>query len=206
MPYDDYTTRARTVRLRLDATASRPPGRGRSWTVEAGHWGADAPTEKAAADAVTVGLHQFLTHYEPARILTFRGHTAVVELGQGGEDGTLCFQRRVLTPDDRVCLTSFRAADWSEAEAEARSSLAQQSTDWHDDASVHAAAAYLDSGPRGDDRYGSDELYRYAAWQRAAKAATDEGRPDWHEWASAHRQEFAIPRPTNDINAPTPTT
>jgi hypothetical protein len=206
MPYTEFTHRDRAVRVRLDATASRPPGRHRDWTVETGYWRAAAPTEKAAADSLTTGLHQFLTHYEPARILTFRGHTAVVELGQGGEDGALCFLRRVVTPDDRVCLTVFRVADWTEAEADARHSLAHQSTDWHDDTSVHTAAAYLDSVPHGGGTYGSGELYRYAAWQRAAKAATDEGRPDWHEWASAHQKEFAIPRLTNETGAQSPTT
>lgn len=196
MPHDDYTSRERAVRIRLDATASRPPGRCQGWTVQAGYWHAAAPTEKAAADALAAGLHEFLTQYEPARLLTFRGYTAIVELDLGAEDGSLEWHRRTVTPDGRVCLTSFRAATWAEAEADTRRSLAQQSTDWHDDASVHATAAFLDRGPRGEDRSGPDDLYHYAAWQRAAKAATDNGRLDWHEWASAHQQEFTIPRPT----------
>jgi hypothetical protein len=205
MLYNEFTHRDRAVRVRLDATASRPPGRRRDWTVEAGYWRAAAPTEKAAADALTTRLHQFLTHYEPARLLTFRGYTAVVELDLGAEDGSLCWRRRVITPDGRVSLSGFGAASWAEAEADTRTSLAHQSTDWHDDASVQDAAAYLDRGPRGDGRAGPEELYDYAAWQRAAKAATDDGRPDWHEWASAHRREFAVPRRTNETGDQSPT-
>lgn len=193
---DDYTIHERPVRIRLDAKASRPPGRGRAWTVEAGRWSASASTEKAAADALTAGLGQFIRHYQPPKLLTFRGYTAIVELDLGGDNGSLNWHWRTVSPDGRECLGYSGAASWAEAEAEARHSLARQSTDWHDDASVHGAAAYLDHyGCGGDDRYGSDELYRYASWQRAAKAAMDAGREDWHEWASAHAKEFAVPRP-----------
>lgn len=200
MPYNDFINRDRTVRVALDASASRPPGRRRDWTVETGNWRASAPTEKAAADALAAGLHQYLTHYEPARLLTFRGYTAVVELAQGFEDGSLCWRSSVVTPDGRVNQSSFGAANWAEAEASARNDLAHRSTNWHDDASVQDAAAYLARGPRGDDRARPEDLYDYAAWQRAAKAAADEGCPDWHEWASAHQREFAVPRP--DRGAP----
>lgn len=204
MHYDDYTTRNRTVRIRLDAVASRPPGRGRDWTVDSGYWSASALTEKDAADALTAGLSQFLRHYEPPRILTFRGHIAVVELDQGDGDELLSWRRRTVNPDGGVNLTSFTAADWDEAEAEARASLARQTTDWHDDASVHAAADYLDAGPRSNDRYGSDELYRTAAWKRAAKVAIESGEEDFHTWASTHREEFAVPRPTTPQKPATP--
>jgi hypothetical protein len=195
MRYDDYTTRERPVRIRLDATASRPPGRGRDWTVDFGYWGASARTEKDAADALAARLHQFLRHYDPPRILAFRGHIAVVELDLGHTEQSLSWRRRTVNPDGGVNLTGFTAADWDEAEAEARASLAWATTDWHDDASVHDAAAYLDGGPRSDDRYGSAELYRYAAWKRAAKVAIESGEEDFHTWASTHREEFAVPRP-----------
>ncbi|MEV8504518.1 hypothetical protein AB0368_06755 [Actinoplanes sp. NPDC051475] len=45
------------------------------------------------------------------------------------------------------------------------------------------------------DRYGPDELYHYAAWQRAARAAMNAGRDDWHEWAWEHHAQFAVARP-----------
>lgn len=100
-----------------------------------------------------------------------------------------------MRPDGGVDWAAFRAANWDEAEAQVRHDLAHRSTDWHDDDSVHEAAAYLHHGPTlADDRCGPDALYRYAAWQRAARAAMDAGRDDWHEWASAHEKEFAIPR------------
>ncbi|EWM19642.1 hypothetical protein [Kutzneria sp. 744] len=204
MPYDDYTTHERPVRIRLDATASRRPGRGRGWTVESGYWGASARTEKDAADALAAGLNQFLRHYEPPRILTFRGHTAVVELDQGDGDTSLFWRRRTVNPAGGVNLTGFAAANWAEAEAEARHDLAHQTTDWHDDASVHAAATYLDQGPCGDDRYRSHELYRYAAWQRAAKVAIESGQEDFHTWASTHREKFAVPRPETPEKPATP--
>ncbi|ALG06323.1 hypothetical protein [Kibdelosporangium phytohabitans] len=194
MLYDDVTVRDRTVLVRLTTTATRPPGRRQTWTAQAGHWHATASTEKAAADALAERLQQFLMHYEAPRLLTFRGHTAVVELAVG--DGTLYWKRHIVTPDGRVTLSVFGANGWAEAETEARYTLAQQSTDWQSDASVHEAAAYLDRVPRDDDRFGSAELYRYAAWQRAARAAIDNGRTDWHEWAGAHHQKFTIAPPT----------
>lgn len=168
--------------------------------MQAGHWRASAPSEKAAADTLATELYRYLTHYKPVRVLTFHGYTAVVELALGDRDGSLSWRRNVITPDGRVNLSSVSAAGWAEAEADARATFAHQSTDWHDDASVHAAADYLERGPHGHDRYASDELYRYAAWQRAARAARNEDRPDWHEWASAHQDEFAVPRP--DDGAP----
>lgn len=194
MPCNEFTHRERTVQVRLDATASRRPGRSTPWTVEAGSWRADATTEKAAADALAAGLHRFLARYEPARLLTFRGRAAVVQLDLAA-DGSLSWSHRVADPDGRTTTTVLAAADWAAAEACTRSALAHRTTDWHDDASVHAAAAYLDRGPRGGDQDAADELYRYAAWQRAAHAAIEAGRTDWHAWASAHQREFAVRRP-----------
>lgn len=209
MPYDYYTTHKRAVRIRLDVTASRPPGRGRDWTVESGHWRASARTEAAAADVLTAGLNEYLTHYQPPKILTFRGYTAILHLDLGGEDGALKWTRHTVKPDGRQTTTSFGAASWNEAEAEARTSLAWQSTDWHDDASVHEAASFLDRAAHNaadiDDRYCSVELYRYAAWQRAAQAAMESGQEDFHAWATTHREEFTVPRPAPPHNEASPT-
>jgi len=83
---------------------------------------------------------------------------------------------------------------WSDAEAAAQHDLAHRSTDWHDD-SVHTAAAYLAAGPAAPGSpYGPDELYDYAAFQRAARVALATGREDWHEWSTAHQHEFAVRR------------
>src|SRR5262245_61703907 len=74
----DYTIRDRTVRVELDVTATRPPGRGRTWTVEGGHWRAEGVTEKDALGALAAGLREFLARYGPPRVLAFRGYVAVV--------------------------------------------------------------------------------------------------------------------------------
>jgi hypothetical protein len=140
----------------------------------------------------------FLTHYERARLVSFRGYTAVVELDLGDDDNSVNWRRRTVRPDGVVGCAGFAAANGDDAEVQARHWLAHRTTDWHDNDSVHGAAAYLQAGPRcTDDRYGPDALYRYAAWQRAARAATEAGREDSHEWASAHAKEFAIPRPAH---------
>jgi hypothetical protein len=195
MSDDDYTIHKRGVTIRLDATASRPPGWRKPWTVEAGSWRVDAATEKAAADTLSERLRVFLTQYEEARLLSFRGYAAVVECDLGDDHNSVIWRRRMVSPEGRVDCAGFGAANWDEAEAHARHDLAHRSTDWHDDDSVHEAAAYLQHGPRlADGRHGPDELYRYAAWQRAARAATEDGRDDWHEWASVHAKEFAIAR------------
>jgi hypothetical protein len=82
-----------------------------------------------------------------------------------------------------------------DAEAQARYDLVRRTIDWHDDDSVHQAAAYLPQRRpnRGDSRCGPDELHRYAAWQRAARPAMEAGRDDFHEWAFAHEKDFALP-------------
>jgi hypothetical protein len=75
-----------------------------------------------------------------------------------------------------------------------RNDLAHRTTDWHDNESVHAGAAFV----AGRDRFGNeqrDEFYRYAAWQRAARHAMDNGITDWHGWASDHTAEFALTVP-----------
>ena len=73
--------------------------------------------------------------------------------------------------------------------------------DWHDDSSVHEAAAYIGRRRAPTDGWcGSDDLYEYAAWQRAAQTAINDGRDDWHDWAGRHATEFAITRP-EDVTA-----
>lgn len=191
----DQIARDCTVRIRLGATAVRPAGRRQRWTVEAGYWRADGTSEKAAVDALAEGLREFLTHYRTPMVLSFRGHTAVLWLELGDSDRAMAWTGRVVAPDGRVFYSVGAADSWEEAEARARYNLAQRTTDWHDDTSVHEAAAYLNARQVPDDWSGPDELYRYAAWQRAARSAMDAGREDWHEWASAHRTQFTISPP-----------
>lgn len=195
MFHDDHTVRECNVRILLGATASRPPGHRRTWTVEVGSWRADGPTEKVAAGALSERLRVFLTQYEEPRVLSFRGHTAVVSLALGDDHRAATWLQRIVSPDGHTALTSFGAANWDEAEACARHDLVHRCTDWHDDDSVHEAAASLHrSAQLADGRYGPDELYRYAGWQRAARAAIKAGREDWHEWATEHARSFMIPR------------
>lgn len=197
----DPINRERAVRVTAAATASRPAGRGQSWTAEAVHWRAEGRTEKEAVDRLAGNLAAFLAAYRPPAIVTFRGYTAVVSMARGDFDGRnpVTWQVSIAKPDGSVT-GGFGTSDggWEEAEASARHDLARHSTDWHDDASVQEAAAFLDAGQRFDDsRYGSEEIYSYAAFQRAARVAMDAGREDWHEWAMAHRAEFAVPRPAD---------
>ncbi len=194
----DSVVRERVVRLVVTAIASRPAGRGQSWTVEAGHWRAEGRTEKDAVDRLAGNLTAFLAVYRPPVIVTFRGYTAVVSLACGDFDGgnPVIWQQRTAYPDGSVTWgRGTSTSGWEEAEAGARYDLAHRSTDWHDDASVHEAAVFLEGGERFDDgRFGPDEIYKYAAFQRAAKVAMAAGRgDDWHDWATEHRAEFAVP-------------
>jgi hypothetical protein len=190
----DQIVRDCTVRIRLRATAVRPAGRRQRWTVEAERWRADGASEKAATDALADGLQKFLTHYRTPTVLSFRGYTAVLSLDLADGDQTMAWTERVVDPGGRVSYSGVAADSWEQVEARARYHLAQRSTDWLDDSSVDEAAAYLKSRPRLDDWSGPDELYRYAAWQRAGRAAMAADRDDWHEWASEHWAQFAVPQ------------
>jgi hypothetical protein len=192
----DQIVRDCTVRIRLGATAVRPAGRRQRWSVEAGYWRADGTSEKAAVEALAEGLHEFLTHYRPPSVLSFRGYTAVLSLDLSDGFHAMAWTVRVVAPEGGVSYSGVGADTWEQVEAQARYDLAQRSTDWHDDTSVHEAAAYLRKVRSGPDSWsGPDELYRYAAWQRAARAAMNAGRDDWHDWASEHQAQFTIAVP-----------
>lgn len=199
---DDTTIKNRTLRVPIDATAVRPPGRGRSWTIyagEVGHqWSAAASTEKAAADHLATGVQNFLNAYRSPEVLHYGGYVAVVSVEPyfGDGDNTPAWRQQVINPDGKVVNHGLSAGDWNEVLASARYDLVQMSTDWHNDASVHAAAEYLSSNRNCPSRPGPDEVYRYASWQRAANAAKDAGRDDLHQWASDHSSEFPVPRPS----------
>lgn len=207
MQQHEYTYHEKTIRPVLSATATRPPGRGREWTVEVGqHWRATGKTEKAAADLLAGLIGNFLIQYETPRIITFRGHTVVLSLSVGDGDNPVTWEQQTITPDGRVSYRSCASgASWDEAVASAQYDLAHRTTDWHDDDSVEEALDFVeDSKKVRPGYYGPAELREYARWQRAAKAAMDAGRADWHEWASVHWRdvEFAVPRPPH--NQPPP--
>lgn len=203
MDTDEWITRKRTVKPPVDVTITRPPGRRARWIAEVptedaelSGWRAEGASERAAADTLTARMSAFLANYRPPEIITFRGQVAVLSIATTCDDGPPHWQYEIIDGGKRAGSGGFSATSWAEAVADMRHNLAQRSTDWHDDASVWEAAEYLHGGDRF--RYGQlgpAELLRYAAWQRAAKAAKDAGRADWHEWAGEHRDEFAVPKP-----------
>lgn len=98
----------------------------------------------------------------------------MLEINLGDDYNPLTWHWRIMHPDGHVSAsTIYDTANWDDAEAQTRFDLVRRTTDWYDDESVHRAAAYLSKRgtARGDSQYGPDELYRYAAWQRAARAA-----------------------------------
>jgi hypothetical protein len=193
----EWTRHDRTVRVDVETVTTRPPGHRQAWTAEAGKdrpWRADGATEKEALATLTNALREFLAHYRPPTVLTFRSYVAVVSLDTGDSHNPIVWRQEVFHRDRRFSSSSGGGGSWEAAEAHARHNLAQASTDWHNDDSVREAAAYLEGGQRfGHGEYGPDEFLRYAAWQRAAKAAMAAGRDDWHEWAHQHRNEYTIP-------------
>lgn len=201
--YEDWTTRERNLRMSMSATLIRPPGRRQQWTARTGQdgaWEAQAKTEKEAADVLTFGLEAFLVYYKPPVVITYAGRVAVVSLDANSamvNDGAMLVSWRIQTvrPDGSSTQVVTSAHSWSEAEAAARYSLAHDATDWHDDASVHAAVAFLAGDQRLFDAYSPTALKDYAAWQRAARHAINNGVEDYHAWAGEHAREFAVPEP-----------
>ncbi|WP_433716989.1 hypothetical protein ACQP2U_42405 (plasmid) [Nocardia sp. CA-084685] len=91
MANDEYTNKSRTLRVAVNATATRPPGRGRLWTVTAGEddrWRVEARSEKAAADLLATNLQAFVAAYRPPQVLSFRGHVAVLSIDIGNDSAT----------------------------------------------------------------------------------------------------------------------
>lgn len=200
--YDETPrTRQRTVRVPLDATLTRPWARGQGWTAEAGHFMSFGATEKAAADTLAAGVAAFLADYRPPSVFSFRGHVAIVAVEMSTDRDRRAFHMEYVRPDGSRYSFISTESSRPEAEAYARYQLAQgDATDWHNDASVQGAAAYLTGGEQyGYGQYGPEEIYRYAAWQRAAKVAMDAKRDDWHEWATHNASEYAVPRPEETV-------
>lgn len=197
MSTTERTFRERVIRVPLDVTINPPRYRGGDWIIEAGRWRIEKPTQKAALDAFVTGLRTFLVEYEPPSVLTFAGHVAIVSPDLSGWVRPLVWRQDIVKPDGRQLPSIISVADRQEAEAHARQALAFHATDWFDDTSVQDGADYLVGGERyGYGEYGPQQLYDYAAFQRAAKAAMDAGHEDWHDWASRHAAEYAVPRRT----------
>lgn len=190
----EWTTHQRSVKAPFDLTTNRAPGRRQSWTAEAGEWRATRPTEKGATDAVTAGVSAFVALYRPPVVFTYAGHTAVLSLSTSTTTDDPTWETVIVRPDGTHYSTSRSAGSWDMAEASARYSLAHTATDWHDDASVQAGAAFIAGGERfAWGEYGPTALLDYAAWQRAARHAMSEGMTDWHERATRDAGSFAVP-------------
>jgi hypothetical protein len=191
-------TRHRTVRVALDAIIAPPSRRGAEWSARIGdRWMTSGCTsEKAAVDALSGAVRTFVAGWESPAVLQYRGHVAVV-FPAPGTDGSVQWCVREISSEGRGCESSIGAANQREAIAWAKYSLAQRAADWFDDDSVHDAADYLVGNTHGEYSLGGpDELYGYAAWQRAARAAIDAGSADYHGWATEHAREFAVPART----------
>ena len=195
---DTVRRRTHTLRIPLDATLSHPGSTRGSWTAEAGYWRFSAATAKATTEGLTEALATFLANYLPPKVLAFRGYVAVLLLNLG--DANPLFYQLTVDPRGRVQHSVHAADSWDVAEAQARRDLAHQSTDWHDDASVHAAAVYLAPNRKvAEGRYGPEALYTYTAWQRAAHNAHTRGLADWAQWADDHQADFTITPPATGI-------
>jgi hypothetical protein len=194
MDVNEWTHNKSTARVPVNT--SRRPGRKPHWTAQVGHWFADATTEREAAARLAQGIATLAETFNAPRIFTFKGHAAVVTAAFNGYQAeSPSWSVQVIRPDGHVGY-SMSGGTRVEVEASTRRNLAHLVTDWHDDASVHEGAAYLkDQGAVDYGQHGPEEFYRYAAWQRAARAAMDVGEPDFHAWATEHAHEFVVPRP-----------
>lgn len=190
----EWTSRQAELRVTVPAVLTRPPGRKQSWTAEWGSWRVSAPTEKAARDMLIAGMSAFLDLYREPTVIMYEGYVAVVSL-----DTIECapyWHVQVFRPNGKRSTSSHCDGGWDHAEAYARWLLVHYTVDNHDDASVHAGAAFLAGGEQHEHgQYGPAELVRYAQWQRAAKHAIDAGIADYHTWACEHEREerFAVP-------------
>ncbi len=192
---NDYTNSETTARVTVNTT--RAPGRAPSWTAQVGNWYAGGKTEREAANRLAEGIVAFARAPRDPRIVVFKGHVAVISAAPSFDQPERTFWAvQVVRPNGGNVSYSSRGGTLADADAATRHGLAQLATDWHDDASVHEGAAFLDGLDAVDyGQYGPDEFYRYAAWQRAAKAAMDAGEPDFHTWATKHAREFEVSRP-----------
>ncbi len=152
--------------------------------------GVSLPRVRAEATARAARyLDALATDHAPI-VVTFRGYTMVgwVEPGHSEE---VQWSTRTIGPDaGGWCSRAYEGGRF-DREARMRYDLAQRTTDQLDDVSVRGGWEFIPAS--ASDSWGTslrDEFLRMAGWQRAARAAMDAGREDWHEWASAHTAEF----------------
>jgi hypothetical protein len=192
---NDWTHKDAT--MRIPVRTSRRPGRRSIWTAHLGEFSAEGTTERGAVTRLAESIATFAQVFNAPRILTFKGRTAVITARQNGyQVNEVTWTVETVRPTGGGVGHMSTGGTLAEVTASARNNLAHMATDWHDDASVHEGAAFA-AGPELDEdgQYGRNEFYRYAAWQRAAKAAMDAGVPDFHRWASEHAKDFEVTRP-----------
>ncbi len=192
---NDWTHNTTTTRVAIPTNTTRRPGRRSHWTAQVGDWWAEDSTEQGALKKLAAGIAAFAQAYEPPMVVTYKGHTAVISASFNTDGDGPSWTVQMVGPNGPAGLM-MTGGTKVEVNASARNSLTQRVTDWHDDTSVHEGAAFLEGlDGVGHGSYGPGEFYRYAAWQRAAKAAMDAGESDFHTWASEHACEFEVPRP-----------
>jgi hypothetical protein len=196
---NEWNHHVTTARITLPANTNRAPGRKARWAAHVGNWHAEATTEKGALALVADGVAAFVTSYDQPEIIAYGGYTGVISQTVNTEPGHApAWIVQTVHQAGHVSMSYCARDSVAEVIAETKSHLAHLATDWHSNASVHAGAAYLAGGDvYGYGQYGPDEFYRYAARQRAAKAAMDADHADYHTWATEHAHEFTVPRPAD---------
>lgn len=181
-----------TIHARTYQTVIGQRRNGRAITghsVALGPLSAEAATLAAARAARAAQVEAWTARDDDPIVLNYGGRVAVLVPTPGTEDG---WAETRFRQDGSHGSASWSAGTRREAEARARYHLVQSAIeDWSDDDALRAGAAYLlpdDTHER--EIWGPRELYRYAAWQRAAQHAIEAGRPDFHAWACEHSREF----------------
>ena len=179
-------TTTKDVTVRLTAIGHKGWERQAPWSATLGALTGYGKTATAAADdlAWKIGALALAASTEPI-VIMYGGYVSVATLG--AEGWTIV----TYGPDGRQGGTTGRGGSRVSVEAAERFSLAQRVTDWQSDESVRAGAVFClpDDATELQTR-GPSEFLRYAGWQRAAAVAMAEQRADWHEWASAHVDEY----------------
>lgn len=140
---------------------------------------ATAPSRAEARTALAAGIADFLTRWEPPRLVTY-GQRAILLYPTAAGVGQATYD----TTTGRVLVTGHSGdTNMYEATRDAHRSLVWAATDWTDGASLRTSWAATDPVHRAEFR-------RYAAWQAAATAAAAAMEPDVHGWASRHDTDF----------------
>ena len=144
---------------------------------------ANARSAPAAKAAFAACVEAVLDNLGDPQLLALGGYVGVVWMTVCGGGETVEFRYRILHPDGAPGGSLFGFATAEEAERSCRLHLSQYATDYFDDDSVFAAWHFLLPDQRHDH-------LRYAAWQRARRAAEQVECADKHRWASEHQDEY----------------